>query len=487
MVVHTLARDYDPVVGNRILIEQIKSYANIFPCFVLMPDIWGEFLEVEVYLNEYNVRAVKLYPRTHRYFFDEYTCGKIFKVLEERSIPLFIEAGRGFDEKYNQVSFEEIDVLCSMHPGLNVVLQGARWEEARKIFTLMKKHKNLHIEFSSFQLNRGIEYIVENFGSDRVLFGSEFPIKSIGSARTFLDYSEISDEDKSKIAGGNLARLLKVKIYPTDDETGDDFIESAKKGEKIKFSIIDAHAHLGAEEPVVSGYTPLIKSGIDDIFKLNEKIGIRNCCVSSWLAIWSDHKAGNEITARAIEKFPEHFIGYASFNPYYVDDWDEELNYWFILKKFKGIKPYYPRILIPYNDVRWGKLFEFGNKFKLFALLHPSDNFVEEVDEISSLYPDVNFLLAHAGIGFKHVRDLIELVKKRNNLFFELTFTNVPDGLIEFLVDEVGPDRIVFGTDQPIRDPAPQLGWVIYSRISPEDKMKILGLNMKRIIEECLI
>jgi predicted TIM-barrel fold metal-dependent hydrolase len=161
------------------------------------------------------------------------------------------------------------------------------------------------------------------------------------------------------------------------------------------------------------------------------------------------------------------------------------LNYWFVVKNFKGIKPYYPRTLIPYNDKRWGKLFEFGNKLKLFALLHPSDNFVDEVNEISLLYPEVNFLLAHTGIGFKHARDLIDIVKERKNVFFELTFTNVPDGLIEFLVNEVGSDKIIFGTDQPMRDPRPQLGWVIYSRIPVQDKIKILGFNMEKIIKNC--
>jgi predicted TIM-barrel fold metal-dependent hydrolase len=485
LVVHTLARDYDPIIGNKILLDEIKKHPQLIPCFVLMPDITGEFPDVNFYLRDNNVRAVKLYPKLHRYFFDEYTCGKIFKSLEENEIPLFIEAGRGFDEKFNQATLDEIDTLCSNHKNLYVVLQGVRWEETRKIFTMMKKHTNLYIEFSSFQINRGIEYIVENFGADRILFGSEFPLKSIGSARTFLEYSEINDEDKIKIAGINLAKLLKMKLYNFETTSDDELIESAKKGEEIKIQIYDAHAHLGDENEITSGYTPLIKSAIDQIFQLNKKIGIKKCCVSSWLSIWSDHRLGNEITLKAIEKYPEHFIGYASFNPVYVEDWDDELNYWFVVKNFKGIKPYYPRTLIPYNDKRWGKLFEFGNKLKLFALLHPSDNFVDEVNEISLLYPEVNFLLAHTGIGFKHAMDLIDIVKERKNVFFELTFTNVPDGLIEFLVNEVGSDKIIFGTDQPMRDPRPQLGWVIYSRIPVQDKIKILGFNMEKIIKNC--
>ncbi len=485
LVVHNMAKEYDPVYGNRKMLDEISGNSALYPCFVLMPDITNEFPEVESYIRNHNVHAVKLYPKKHRYLFDEYTCGKIFKLLEAMEIPLFIESGRGFNSNYNQASLEEIDRLCFQHPHLNLVLQGARWEETRRIFSLMKKHKNIYIEFSSLQINRGIEYFVENFGASRLLFGSEFPYKSIGTARAFLDYSDLDKSDKLKIAGQNLARLLKVeKLHNNCGNVDDDEImRFAKRGETVKskkFFIVDAHAHLGDKSGVVSGYTPLIKSSFEEMVKRNRKIGIQKCCVSSWLSIWLDHWSGNEITSKAIQMFPDHFIGYASFNPVYVRKWEDELKYWFFDKRFKGIKPYYPRVEIPYNDSRWSKVFEFGNKYNLFVLLHPSDNFVDEVEEISALYPELNFLLAHTGISFKHARSLIEIAKSRKNVFFELTFSEVPDGLIEFLVDEVSSDKIIFGTDQPMRDPAPQFGWVAYSRIKVEDKIKILGLNMQK-------
>jgi predicted TIM-barrel fold metal-dependent hydrolase len=38
------------------------------------------------------------------------------------------------------------------------------------------------------------------------------PFKSPGAARAFIDYAEITPEDKNKIAGGNLARLFKVDL-----------------------------------------------------------------------------------------------------------------------------------------------------------------------------------------------------------------------------------------------------------------------------------
>ena len=52
----------------------------------------------------------------------------------------------------------------------------------------------------------------------------------------------------------------------------------------------------------------------------------------------------------------------------------------------------------------------------------------------------------------------------------EITYTTVTRGMIEFLVAEIGADRVLYGSDLPMRDPSPQLGWVAYARISEEDK-----------------
>lgn len=55
--------------------------------------------------------------------------------------------------------------------------------------------------------------------------------------------------------------------------------------------------------------------------------------------------------------------------------------------------------------------------------------------------------------------------------------------VIEFIVKHVGAERVLFGTDQPMRDPIPQFGWLAYSHCSFEEKKKILGQNMRKIIK----
>ena len=49
----------------------------------------------------------------------------------------------------------------------------------------------------------------ENRGFERLLLGTQAQVMSPGAAKSFVDYAELTDEQRRLVAGGNLARLLK--------------------------------------------------------------------------------------------------------------------------------------------------------------------------------------------------------------------------------------------------------------------------------------
>jgi predicted TIM-barrel fold metal-dependent hydrolase len=79
----------------------------------------------------------------------------------------------------------------------------------------------------------------------------------------------------------------------------------------------------------------------------------------------------------------------------------------------------------------------------------------------------------------------LALAKKFKNIFLEITYTAVTNGVIEYMVREVGAKRVIYGSDTAMRDPIPQFGWLAYAEISEADKRKILGRNMRKIIDRC--
>ena len=66
----------------------------------------------------------------------------------------------------------------------------------------------------------------------------------------------------------------------------------------------------------------------------------------------------------------------------------------------------------------------------------------------------------------------------------EITLTPSWGGIIEYLAAGAGVDRVMYGSDLPMRDPRQQLGWVVYSRLNLEDKKKVLGGNAQRLLEK---
>jgi predicted TIM-barrel fold metal-dependent hydrolase len=76
----------------------------------------------------------------------------------------------------------------------------------------MSEIENVYFE-TSCSILYGILELIKIFGADRVLFGSDSP-----TATPFeLEYNKISSlripkEDKSKILGGNIKRLLNIEL-----------------------------------------------------------------------------------------------------------------------------------------------------------------------------------------------------------------------------------------------------------------------------------
>ena len=55
-------------------------------------------------------------------------------------------------------------------------------------------------------------------------------------------------------------------------------------------------------------------------------------------------------------------------------------------------------------------------------------------------------------------------------------------GTIEYFVDSLGDDRILYGSDVPLIDPRFGVGRIATANISTESKRKILGLNALKVL-----
>lgn len=481
------AAEVHPQVGNALVSRECDAQERLYPCWVALPHHSGEFPAPAQLLRDlasHGVRAVKIFPRTYKFAVDTFTVGDLLGALQEAKVPLIVD--RGEWENSVQISWEEIGWICQTFPELPLLLHGVRWEATRTLLPLADRFKNLHFEFSNYQGNRMLEFWCQRAGHERLLFGSEALKKSIGAARALIDYSELSDVQRRAIAGENLQRLLRLDEPPPPypaDLPADPLLKKALSGEPVADSVvIDAHAHILQQDTHGAAMVVMPRGDARGVVERNRKLGVTKTCVSAWTAIWTDYKLGNEDTRQALIDFPEQIVGYAVLDPNYVTDWQAESRYYYEDCGFQGMKPYWPRMAIPYNDPRFKPWWEYGNAHHLFALMHPSENFKAEMMDLAQNFPNITFLLAHSGWTWKTAREHVELARTFPNCFLEITFTSVLNGSIEYMVREAGAERVIYGSDAPMRDPAPQFGWVVYADISEAAKRMILGENMQKIL-----
>jgi predicted TIM-barrel fold metal-dependent hydrolase len=493
LVLHSFSREYDPLYGNKKILEEVKKSDRLIPIWSALPHHCEEFPHPKEFvkmMKDNNVRCAALFPKSHQYSLSKLVCGEIYSAFSDNEFPIFLTSAKS-STGFQQTTLEEVDRICEDFPDLKVVLICLKFDSARDIVAMMKRHKNLYLEFSTFQANMVFEYFISILGPDRLLFGTDFPEKSIGAAKAFVDYSDISMENRKKIAGGNLAKLLKLEKMPAprpENKNDEPILKLVKEGKPLNdILIIDAHSHMAHNEAQSVGNLWQRNSSISGMVERNKRIGVDKLLISSWLAIYADYVEGNAITLDAMKQFPEVVVGLAGFDPNYDVNWDTELEEAYIKQGFRGMKPYQPRNGLPYNSPVYDKWYEFANKHHLFALMHMSPNFKAEMLDIAGRYQNITFILAHSGMSFAVAREHIEIAKKRSNCVLEITLTAVTFGVIEYLVKEVGADRVVYGTDQPMRDPIPQFGWVVYSHLTDEERKKILGTNMQKVLDKCKI
>jgi len=106
--------------------------------------------------------------------------------------------------------------------------------------------------------------------------------------------------------------------------------------------------------------------------------------------------------------------------------------------------------------------------------------------DVAEQYPEVNFILAHqGGTTYELKMEATKEVKVRglSNLYFDIAGTH-EYWLLEWAVDQVGAERLLLGSDFPIRDASIYPLVVSGTRLREVDKDLIRGNNLLRLMSK---
>lgn len=247
--------------------------------------------------------------------------------------------------------------------------------------------------------------------------------------------------------------------------------------------IIDSHVHIGNwsnEDSIDSILASALQNKIDAL--LVSALGVRG-----YIAYPSIEEciSANDLVLKAIEKFPDKIFGICYVNPRYTKESIFELDRCIANGPMVGIKLW---IAVKASELRLiGPIARKAIELDVPILQHAwykttgnmeNESSPSDVIILAQEFPELRIQMAHLyGAGFRGIADISPYL----NIYVDTSGGDPESWVLEYAVKELGPNRIVFGSDAPGRGFAVQIGKVTGANISEDIKEMILWKNVKNL------
>lgn len=196
---------HDPLTGNTeaSAVAERTGHADVRACWTAVPPTPGELTDLPGLARaaaERSVVAFRLYPHTHGYPITDPVWHRFFDELTGLGLPLCLNR--------TEVSWAEIDRIGSDHPELPMIISLVGYRELRVIATQLERHPAVHLDLVNFASHQGVEWLVDSFGADRLLFGTGFGTRDPGESVARLAWSDLSSADRRTVGSTNARRLF---------------------------------------------------------------------------------------------------------------------------------------------------------------------------------------------------------------------------------------------------------------------------------------
>ncbi len=198
-------------------------------------------------------------------------------------------------------------------------------------------------------------------------------------------------------------------------------------------------------------------------------------------------RACNDQTRVLMERYPERVTGFAYVNSGHAQEACEELDFRLREQHFVGLKLW---VAVPCIDPRLDELMEICAHYRVPALQHTwkkatsqktGESPPEMVAALAKRHPRTTIIAAHAGGDYEYGA---KVFRSCDNVLLDIGGNECNAGYVQILVDHVGAERVIFGTDMPGRSFPSQLAKVLGANIAADAKEKILYHNMARVLAE---
>jgi predicted TIM-barrel fold metal-dependent hydrolase len=249
--------------------------------------------------------------------------------------------------------------------------------------------------------------------------------------------------------------------------------------------VIDCHAHLTHHSRTTW------EADDRKLIEAADKLGIDQLCCSTLTphkpATADGFRECNRWTADGMGRFPERVLGYCYVNPGYGREALEEIRRCVEDRGFIGIKLYNEHtctepVVFPVVElaIELGvPILHHASHSHYFVEDQPHMSDSRQLAELARRYPEAMLICAHIS-GGGDWEWTIKAARHAPNLFLDTSGSVTDDGSVDMAAAMVGVDRVVFGCDSSM---TAGIGKIRGANLSEQDKQRILGGNMTRLLQ----
>ncbi len=109
----------------------------------------------------------------------------------------------------------------------------------------------------------------------------------------------------------------------------------------------------------------------------------------------------------------------------------------------------------------------------------------DDLGEILRRFPDLKLIVAHPTADAKVYARRLETIAQYPNAALDISGSGPNSwGMLRFGIETAGRDKIIFGTDFPLRNPGMYVAGVLAEHLSEEERQAIFSGNFQRLLRQ---
>ncbi|MBQ2742851.1 MAG: amidohydrolase [Oscillospiraceae bacterium] len=257
----------------------------------------------------------------------------------------------------------------------------------------------------------------------------------------------------------------------------------------MSFEIIDFHTHPFSDVRTnICAHKDFCRMSADNTREIFASLNVTKICGSvislSKKTAWADIQKNNAAALKLRELYGDFYVPGFHVHPHYVDESIAEI------RRMSSLRINLIGELVPYLDgwedyssEEFSHLLDEAAKHNMVVSLHSWDKYDNSMDNMLQHHRDIIVVGAHPGEYPDFMRH-IERMKRFENYYLDISGLGPHRyGMLRRAIDEVGADRILFGSDFPTCSPATFIGSVLLDPLlTDSEKEQIFSQNAKRLL-----